>query len=141
MNKDKLTSLLFLIIGIILLFPSVFLTFRSIKIISSYEATQGKLVDFNEKWKKNKDTEEEYLLYAPIFEYQDQNGKTYTINSGEYSNSKALSTITQKIYYEKDHPEIAVTGIFQLYIVPLIAVFFSFICLITAYICRKPAVI
>lgn len=49
MNKDKLTSLLFLIIGIILLFPSIFLTFRSFKIISSYETTQGKLIDFKEK--------------------------------------------------------------------------------------------
>ncbi|MGE4512467.1 MAG: DUF3592 domain-containing protein [Chryseobacterium sp.] len=141
MNKDKLTSLLFFIIGIILLFPSIFLTFRSIKIISSYETAQGKLVDFTEKWKKNKDTEEEYLLYAPVFEYRDNIGKTYKINSGEYSNNKALSTITQKIYYKKDHPEIAVTGIFQLYIVPSIAVFFCFVCFITAYICRKPAVI
>ncbi|MFY7816470.1 MAG: hypothetical protein ACOVRK_14915 [Chryseobacterium taeanense] len=141
MNKDKLTSLLFFIIGIILLFPSIFLTFRSITIISSYETAQGKLVDFTEKWKKNKDTEEEYVLYAPVFEYRDNIGKTYKINSREYSNNKTLGTITQKIYYKKDHPEIAITGIFQLYIVPFISVFFCFVCFITAYICRKPAVI
>jgi hypothetical protein len=141
MNRDRLTSLLFLIIGVILLFPSIFLTFRSFRIISSYETTQGKLIDFKEKWKRNKDSGEEYLLYAPVFEYQDVEGKIHIINSGEYSNSKALSTLTQKIYYEKDHPEVAVTGMFQLYIVPFIAIFFCFICLITAYICRKPGVI
>jgi hypothetical protein len=131
---------LFLIIGIILLFPSIFLTFRSFKIISSYETTQGKLIDFKEKWKRNKDSGEEYLLYAPIFEYQDVEGKIHTISSEEYSTSKALSTLTQKIYYEKGHPEIAVTGVFQLYC-PVYCYIFLLYFLITSYICRKPAVI
>lgn len=141
MSKSRLTFILFLLLGIGLLFPSVFLTFRSIKIISSYETTEGMLVDFKEKWKENKETGEEYPLYAPVFKYFDTSGKTHTIISGEYSSSKSLSSVRQKIYYEKNYPDIAVTGIFQLYFVPLISVFFCLICLITAYIIRKPAII
>jgi hypothetical protein len=66
MNKDRLTSLLFLIIGIILLFPSIFLTFRSFKIISSYETTQGKLIDLKKNGNEIKIREKNIFSMLPF---------------------------------------------------------------------------
>ncbi|KPH13469.1 DUF3592 domain-containing protein [Chryseobacterium sp. ERMR1:04] len=141
MNKDKLTVVLFSIIGISLLFSSIFLTYRSIKVITTYETAEGVVIDFQEQLKKDKDTGRETLLYAPIYEYQDKKGNTYKVNSGEYSSSKSYSAVRQKIYYEKDFPDMAITGMFQLYIVPCISIVFCLICFLVVYFARKPSVI
>ncbi len=111
------------------------------RVITTYETTEGVIIDFQEKWKKDKDSGKETLLYAPIYEYNDKKGNTYKINSGEYSSSTSFKSVKQKIYYEKDFPEIAITGMFQLYIVPCISMFFCIVCFFTAYIVRKPAII
>ena len=66
MNKDKLTSLLFLILGIGLILPSIIFSFNTIKILTTYQATKGILIDFYEKEKEDKKTGTTYILYAPM---------------------------------------------------------------------------
>lgn len=141
MNKDKLTSLLFLILGIGLILPSIIFSFNTIKILTTYQATKGILIDFYEKEKEDKKTGTTYILYAPIYEYFDKRGNRYTINSGSYTNMTSLINKESKIYYDENFPQLAVTSSFQLYGIPLISIFFCVVCLITAYIVKKSPII
>lgn len=140
MIKDRLTFFMFLFMGIGLFISSIALSYRSLNVLFTYEVTSGKLIDFAEKLKKDNKTGLSTQYFSPIYQFYDRKGNLHTINSGEYSNSKSFSSTRAKIYYNKEFPEISVTGIFQLYIVPLISIFFCIVCLGMAYVFRKPAV-
>ncbi|WP_313376605.1 DUF3592 domain-containing protein [Chishuiella sp.] len=142
MSDNKIIFLFCSFLSLSLLTGLVFSIRHTVNVLTTYEVTEGTLVDFDQKTEEEKDNGKTRIrtLYSPIYEYTDKNGKKYTINTGDYSSRKSFNATHQKVYYEEEFPEVAVSGNFELYYVPGILIFFFTIITLVAILYRKPNV-
>lgn len=131
MNKKKIKNLVFGSIGIVLFIWFIKLSYDSLVVISTYQSTSGRLIEFEKEYSTD-DKGTEHISYAPVYQFVDKNNVTADLCTEIYSSGTFIYSNTTTIFYKANNLNDAYSTS-NLIFLPLVLLFFIILCFVIVF--------